>query len=93
MEPVFVRVLADVYCTWSDVPPVYRLWVNDELFAERTWIWQDQYLVEAVQISAPPGEYTLTWQLLPGTAAELTVKNLRAEQHNATVCGHTLRIH
>jgi hypothetical protein len=30
----------DVYCTWHESPPIYRLFVDDELFAERTFHWQ-----------------------------------------------------
>jgi hypothetical protein len=39
MSKKFVRVLADVDCEWEGLMPSYRVYVNDELFAERTWRW------------------------------------------------------
>ena len=57
MEPVFVKAHFDLHCDWEGLPPSYRVYVNDELFAERTYIWTDQYLNEMLQISAPPGRY------------------------------------
>ena len=29
----------DVYCTWSDSPPVYRIYVDNDLITERTFVW------------------------------------------------------
>ena len=65
MEKKFVRVLADVNCEWEGLSPIYRVYVNDELFAERIWTWTDQYLEENLQIEAPVGDYLLRWELVP----------------------------
>ena len=54
MARKFVRLLADVHCKWQGLSPIYRAYVNDELFAERTWIWTDCYLRECLQIEAEP---------------------------------------
>lgn len=54
----------DVDCEWHDKPPRYRLWVNDELFTERTWIWRDDYLEETVAVHAPPGTYNIRYELI-----------------------------
>ena len=79
MEKKFVRVLADVDCDWEGLSPIYRVYVNDELFAERTWIWTDQYLEENLQIEAEPGNYNLRWELVPPCLANLKVSNIRVE--------------
>ena len=79
MEKKFVRVLADVNCDWEGLSPIYRVYVNDELFAERTWIWTDQYLEENLQIEAEPGNYNLRWELVPPCLAKLRVDNIRVE--------------
>jgi len=47
----------DINCEWAGTAPSYRVFVNDELFAERTFIWHEQYLAEMLQISAEPGVY------------------------------------
>lgn len=54
----FVKVSFDIDCKWKEgATPAYRVYVNDELFAERTWIWRGYYLNEMLQIQAAPGEY------------------------------------
>jgi|TARA_R110000782_G_scaffold11744_3_gene35485 hypothetical protein len=87
----FVRVLCDVNCDWTGVPPVYRVYVDDELFAERTWIWTDRYLEEMLQIEALPGEYTISYQLADPATAELSI-NIRVDFGPGKINGTTLRI-
>lgn len=72
-----IQVVCDVYCKWRDTEPIYRCWVNDELFAERTWIWRDVYLEEQLQIHAQPGQYTVRFELLNGSGAGLKIRNIR----------------
>jgi hypothetical protein len=79
MTKKFVRVLADVYCDWEGLNPIYRVYVNDELFAERTWRWTDAYLEEMLQIEADSGEYNLYWELVPPHLAKLQVNNVRVD--------------
>ena len=79
MTRKFVRVLADVDCEWEGLQPSYRVYVNDELFAERTWRWTDAYLEEMLQIEAEPGKYHLRWELVPPCLARLTVTNVRVD--------------
>jgi hypothetical protein len=90
MTKKFVRVLADVDCKWEGLDPIYRVYVNDELFAERTWRWSAAYLEELLQIEAEPGEYTLRWELVPPHLAELTVQNVRVEFGPGHVQNNTL---
>jgi hypothetical protein len=77
MTKKFVQVLADVDCEWEGLNPIYRVFVNDELFAERTWVWTDSYLEELLQIEAEPGDYNIRYELVPPHLAKLTVKNVR----------------
>ena len=79
MTKQFVRVLADVDCEWQGLSPSYRVFVNDELFTERTWIWTDTYLEEMLQIEAEPGQYQLRWELVPPNLAQITVQNVRVD--------------
>ena len=74
----YVQVLCDVRCDWEGLAPIYRLYVNDELFAERTWTWDDNcYLEEMIQIEADPGKYQIHYELVPPHLAKLTVDNYR----------------
>ena len=82
----------EVHCNWTGTPPVYRLYVNDELFTERTYIWQDQSLEEVIPISAPPGDYIIEYQLIG--QGNLVVSNPRVNHGSAEFISHnTLRIH
>lgn len=90
MTKKFVRVVADVYCDWEGLDPIYRVYVNDELFAERTWRWNNSYLEEILQIEADPGKYNLRWELVPPHLAELRVENVRVDFGPANIKNQTI---
>lgn len=92
MAKQFIRLLCDINCEWESFQPIYRTYVNDELFAERQWRWTDSYLQELLQIEAEPGEYTIRHELVPPHLAQLTVSNMRVEHGPATVKDNVLRI-
>jgi hypothetical protein len=90
MDKKFVRVLADVHCDWEGLPPTYRVYVNDELFTERTWTWTDCYLEEMLQIEAPVGKYHIRYELVPPHLAQLHVENMRVDLGSANIKGNSL---
>jgi hypothetical protein len=70
MQTEFVVVECDVHCLNQGKKPVYRAYVNDELFTERSWIWNDCYLNESFQIQAPAGRYQIRYEFLDGSEFE-----------------------
>ena len=92
MSKKFVQVLCDVHCEWEGLPPVYRVYVNDELFTERTWIWTNHYLEELLQIDAEPGEYVISFELVPPYLASMQVNNYRIEHGPGQLLENKLRI-
>jgi hypothetical protein len=66
------------------------VYVNNELFAERTWVWNDQYLEELLQINAEPGEYHIRHELVPPHLATLKIQNMRVELGDADIKGENL---
>ena len=74
-----VVIKADVSMDWQGDPPNYRIYVGNELFNERTWIWQDEYLEEMLVVNAPLGKYNLRWELVPPAQGTIEVKNIRIE--------------
>ena len=92
MTKQFIRVLADIDCKWEGLNPIYRMYVNDELFAERTWLWTDCYLEEMLQIEAEPGEYRIHWELVPPHLAQLQVTNVRVDYGPGIMENNVLRI-
>jgi len=88
----FIRVLCDVNCEWTGTAPVYRVYVDDELFAERTWRWTNVYLEEILQIEAEPGEYAITYELATESDAVITVTNMRVDFGPGEIHNNTLKI-
>jgi hypothetical protein len=74
MKREFVKILMDIHCEWSGEPPAYRVYVNDELFSERTYIWKDSFLTEILQVQAPSGLYCITVESVTD-ATEFTISN------------------
>lgn len=79
MENKFIRATFDLDCEWEGLPPVYRIYVNDELFAERTWIWEDYYLTEMLQILAPPDRYHIRLEPVHPHLAKFKITNRNIE--------------
>lgn len=92
MSRKYVRILCDVDCDWEGLPPNYRVYVNDELFTERTWIWTNEYLEEAIQIEAEPGEYDISYELVPPHLATIKVSNMRIDEGPGYIIKNKLRI-
>ena len=92
MARQFIRLLVDVHCEWTGSTPIYRAYVNDELFAERTWIWTEMYLEECFQIDAEPGEYRIRYELVSPHLAELNVTNFRVDHGPAIIENDIVRI-
>ena len=85
MQKESVIVVADVNCKWHEDSPIYRCYVNDELFTERTWSWTGCYLEETIPIYAEPGQYRIRYELVNEDHARLKIKNFRVQKGSATV--------
>ena len=93
MVKKFVRILVNVDCKYEGLMPIYRLFVNDELFAERTWIWNDAGLEENLQIEAKPDKYTIRYELVPPHLAKINISNLSVDVGDAEIIdNHHFRI-
>ena len=92
MRERFVQVLSEVHCDWDRVFPEYRVYVNHELFAERTWVWKNEYLEECLQISAPPGRYKITYELINPTVGNLYTENMRVVEGPGEIANGFLEI-
>ena len=92
MQTQYVRVICDISGRCSQ-PARYRVYVNEELFSERTWIWNDAGLEENLQIDAKPDEYTIRYELVPPHLAEINISNLSVDVGDAEIIdNHHFRI-
>ena len=89
MTKQFVRILSNIDCDWEGLSPTYRLYVNDELFSERTWRWTDKILQENLQVKAEPGVYELKYELVPPHLATFKVGSLSVAYGPAEVIDNT----
>jgi hypothetical protein len=85
----FVRILSNIDCEWEGLSPIYRLYVNNELFSERTWIWTDSKLEENLQIEAELGDYTLRYELLTPNLASLKIGSLTVVHGSVEIIDNT----
>lgn len=85
----FVQVSFDLHCDWKKTPPTYRVYVNHELFTERTYIWGGtRYLTENLQVNAPPGKYVIRVDNLGDPECQFKIRNLSAANDRARIIDH-----
>ena len=77
MQTYFVRVECDVTAKVHEQPFRYRAYVNNELFTERTWTWENYYLKENFQISAPAGVYPIRFETVDTDHGSVKVRDFR----------------
>lgn len=83
MRHDYIRIATDVHAVWFGTPPVYRLFINDELMAERVYIWKQQYLEEHIQLDVPPGKYDLRLETVATVPTFTATDTLPASQQRA----------
>ena len=51
----------DVHCHWSETPPVYRVYVDNDMITERTFGWTgyDHYIQENLVCDLAPGVHCI----------------------------------
>lgn len=52
----------DLLCDWDDQPPVYRIYADDDLLTERSYIWRNEqsHVRENVIVSLDPGQHRIS---------------------------------
>lgn len=71
-----VSITADVHCDTTENSPAYRVYVDNDLLTERTWIWPpyDQYICEHIEVNLEPGQHQLRIEKC-SSHGNFTVKN------------------
>ena len=56
-----LRIEVDVLCDWQTDPQAYRLYVDDDLYTERTYIWRNphNWVREILVAELNPGEHSI----------------------------------
>ena len=78
MKKLPIFVVCAVTAKILEHPFRYRVYVNNELFTERTWIWpRDYYLEEMLTISAPAGIYPIRFEIVDPENGRIKIRNYR----------------
>ena len=87
MTKQFVKIKLDIHAKWNQHPPMYRVYVNNELFNERNYMWQpSEYITEILQMTAEPGEYTVR---IENHGGEFTTRKLRCAYGSAEIINNS----
>ena len=59
-----LRIEIDILCDWQTEPEAYRLYIDDDLYTERTYIWRNphQWVREILVAELAPGKHTIKIQ-------------------------------
>ena len=84
MKQNFTKIEFDLHCDWKTNPPSYRIYVNHEMFTERSYIWSGtQYLTEILQLEAPIGRYRIRVENLG--VAKIKMRGLKCTHGTAQI--------
>jgi hypothetical protein len=94
METKFVKILFDLHCDWEGIAPDYRVYLNNELFAERTYKWENPvYLTEILQVQAVPGIYRFKIEKVGPQMCKFNISDTRVEYGPGEIINkHTFKI-
>jgi hypothetical protein len=70
----------DVHCYYDGYSPRYRVYIDDDLITERTFIWRtDQYIEENVVVEAPVGTHRFRVENVDPELGTFTVENIKLD--------------
>lgn len=68
----------DVWCKYNGAPPTYRVYVDDELMTERTFVWNstNNYIREHIEVLVDRGVHELRIENCGGNHVEFITNNI-----------------
>lgn len=71
----------DIYCDWQESTPIYRIYVDDDLLTERTYIWNNEreFVRERVVVCVDTGSHRCRIEKVGTTDATFSVKNINID--------------
>ena len=70
-------ITVDVYASWGDATPCYRIYVDDNLLTERAFIWNgtNTYIQERIIVNLNPGPHNLKVEQI-NNSGSIQIKNI-----------------
>lgn len=78
----------EVYAVWYKSAPAYRIYVDNELMTERTFLGKEyEFYRERVCVKLDPGKHTFIFEKLPTQSVEdrLSIKNFKVNKTPTTL--------
>ena len=84
-----VHISADIFCTWVNDNPMYRVYVDDHLLTERNYRWNNehQYVREHIIVDIEPGTHSFYLETI-GYDAKFTVGNFTVNGRPTQLSNH-----
>jgi hypothetical protein len=79
------HITVDVHCHWSDIPPVYRIYVDQDMITERTFGWPGYqvYIKENIICNLNPGSHMVRVENC-NDHGTITIENLHVEGYKGS---------
>ena len=76
-----VNLTFEVHCQYAHKHPRYRIYVDDDLITERTFIWgsKTHFIEENLVVRALQGEYSFKLENVDPDDGFFTIKNIRVD--------------
>lgn len=70
-------ITVDIYASWGDLHPRYRVYVDNDLLTERDFIWpsHETYIKEHIEVNLNAGPHSLRIEQV-GTHGKIQAKNV-----------------
>lgn len=77
-----VHIAFELWCDWTDDAPVYRVYVDNHLMTERTYIFNNKelFIEEHVPLMTTAGKHYLKIENLNPKTAKFTIKNFKINE-------------
>ena len=74
-----VCIDVDVWCQHTDSSPVYRVYVDNDMLTERTFIWPGarNYITEHIEVDIEPGVHQVRIENCSGHGVTFIADNIR----------------
>ena len=74
------KITVDVYASWSDRSPSYRVYVDGELLTERDFVWNgtNTYIRENILVNLELGQHTVAIEQT-NTQGKITARNITVD--------------
>ena len=75
------ELVIDVHCQYGGQSPRYRIYVDNDLITERSFIWSSvkQYIEEHIIVNVQPGQHSIRIENVDPDLGIITAKNLRLD--------------